>query len=203
MSISIDTFPSIPVNRYDIVRDQIRSGDILLCSGSSFFSTLIKKATNSVWSHVAFILRLDVISRIMVLESVESIGVRTVPLSSYVGNYNGSGKAYPGRMLVARHSQFHLASINNLSKIAVDLLGYPYDKDEILRIAARIMIGTTDFKLPLEEIGKDRAYICSEYAHKCYQSVGTDIDYDPGGFVTPADFAKTSFINPISFIQTP
>ncbi|MDF2868305.1 MAG: hypothetical protein K0S11_1775 [Gammaproteobacteria bacterium] len=89
MAISVNAFPDTPIRTYDSLRNQILSGDILLCSGSALFSNLIQQATQSVWSHVAFILRLDAIDRIMVLESVESIGVRTVPLSSYVYDYNG------------------------------------------------------------------------------------------------------------------
>ena len=67
----MDGFPHLPRKNYHEIRHEIRSGDILLCSGQSLFSTMIQKATNSVWSHVAFILRLDMIDRIMVLESVE------------------------------------------------------------------------------------------------------------------------------------
>jgi len=201
MSITIDAFPDIPVENYNTLRGQICSGDILLCSGTAFFSNLIQKTTHSVWSHVAFILRLDIIDRIMILESVESIGVRTVPLSSYISNYNGTGKGYPGRVLLARHAQFQPDYIINLSKTAVDLLGYPYDKKEILQIANRIMTRGTNIELPSVVTDQDQAYICSEYAYKCYQSVGIDIDHDPQGFVTPADFAKSPFVNGINFIK--
>ncbi len=51
-------------------------------------------------------------------------------------------------------------------------------------------------------IGEDNAYICSEYAYVCYESVGINIKYNPEGYVTPADFAKTPEINAIDFIQT-
>ena len=69
----MEAFPSLPNKHYRELRHEIRSGDILLCSGHSVFSTLIKKATGSIWSHIGFILRVDAIDRIMVLESVESI----------------------------------------------------------------------------------------------------------------------------------
>jgi hypothetical protein len=201
MAITVQTFPDVTIKDYATLRSEIRSGDILLCSGSSAFSHLIQKATNSVWSHVAFILRLDNIDRIMVLESVESIGVRTVPLSAYVVNYNGTGQGYAGQILLARHSKFDLANIANLSKTAIDLLGYPYNKQEIIDIAARIISKVTGFDLPPGQIQSERAFICSEYAYKCYQSVGVQLDCEPGGFVTPADFAKSNFVNAVSFIQ--
>ena len=47
-------------------------------------SQMIQAATDSIWSHVAFVVRLEVIDRIMVLESLEPVGVRTVPLSKYL-----------------------------------------------------------------------------------------------------------------------
>ncbi|MDF2868304.1 MAG: hypothetical protein K0S11_1774 [Gammaproteobacteria bacterium] len=63
------------------------------------------------------------------------------------------------------------------------------------------MVKASGFKLSEETLKQDRAYICSEYAYACYQSVGITIDYDPSGFITPADFAKTALVNSVSFIQ--
>ncbi len=71
MSVSVKNFPKLRRQDYKKVRPKIHSGDILLCSGSSVFSQMIQKATGSIWSHVAFVIRLDTIGRIMVLESVE------------------------------------------------------------------------------------------------------------------------------------
>lgn len=201
MPIAIDQFPNLPALSYDQVRKQIRSGDILLCSGSGVISELIKKTTGSVWSHVAFILRLDSIDRVMILESVESIGVRTVPLSSYINNYNGTGQGYAGKVLIARHQNFNPTDVNHLSKYAVDLFGYPYNKEEILRIAAKIGMKEFGFNIHDPLINQPHAYICSEYAYACYKSVGITINYDPQGYVTPADFAKTPEINAVSFID--
>src|SRR3990167_5984783 len=134
----METFPPLLSKHYREIHSQIRAGDILLCSGNSAFSSLIKKATQSVWSHVAFILRIEAIDRLMVLESVESIGVRTVPLSHYICNYNATGKGYPGKLMLARHQGVAHSNINVLSTLAVDYLGYPYNKEEIIHIAARI-----------------------------------------------------------------
>ncbi len=200
MAIPINQLPIISALNYQQLRPQIRSGDIMLCSGSSVFSNLIQQVTHSIWSHVAFILRLDAIDRIMVLESVESIGVRSVALSSYVSNYNGSGKAYPGNILIARHQAFDAKRIGDLSRTAVDLLGYPYDKDEIVRIATRISFKAISSQLPPVALGQDHSYICSEYAALCYQSVGITIKQESGGWVTPADFALTPEINPVNLI---
>lgn len=197
----MEEFPLVPSKKYQDLRHEIRSGDILLCSGSSTFSTLIQKATDSVWSHVAFILRLDAIDRIMVLESVESYGVRTVPLSSYVRNYNASGSAYPGRLMLARHAGIREEHIVKLSRSAVDLLGYPYGTTEIIHIATRISLHALGVHShPDNKLA--HAFICSEYAQTCFHSIGINIDYNHMGFIAPADFATHPAIKPLSYIET-
>jgi len=195
-------FSHVPIHSYDEFRAQIRSGDILLCSGSSIFSNMIQKATQSLWSHVGFILRLDVIDRIMVLESVESIGVRTVPLRTYINDYNGTERGYPGQILLARHQDFNHERMKNLSKFAVDLLGHPYDTNEILRIAARLSMNTVGLRPAAHDPTPTREFICSEYAYVCFESIGVNIEWNTLGFISPADFANSKKVAPISFIMT-
>ncbi|MEY4441910.1 MAG: hypothetical protein RL442_910, partial [Pseudomonadota bacterium] len=80
MSLTPRTFPLEPTLPYNqALRKRLQTGDILLCSGSGVFSDLIQQATDSPWSHVALIVRLDAIDRILLFESVETFGVRTVP----------------------------------------------------------------------------------------------------------------------------
>lgn len=201
MAISVRTFPKLRMEKYELVRPRIESGDLLLCSGSGVFSRMIRGATKTVWSHVAFVLRLEGIDRVMVLESVEPLGVRTVPLSHYVKDYSGNGKGYPGKLLIARHKDFPATSkaLNRMSRFAVDLFGYPYDKEEIVRIAARI--GKSLFGFKKNEIKRNREYICSEYAWECYNRVGLDIAYDPRGFVAPKDFARCRQITAVAAVK--
>lgn len=196
----MEAFPLIPTKSYNELRKDIRSGDILLCSGNAVFSNMIKQATHSPWSHVGFILRLDVIDRIMVLESVESIGVRTVSLRSYVNDYNGTEKAYPGTLMIARHKDLKQENIKNLSKHAIDLLGHPYNMQEVIRIAARVSMDTVGLNPANKDELTQREFICSEYAYECFRSVGVKIDFDPMGFIAPADFARCPKVTPIAFI---
>lgn len=193
--------PVVPVNDYETIRPLIKSGDILLCSGNSVISQMIQKTTHSMWSHVAFILRLDMIDRIMVLECVESIGVRAVTLGNYIKNYNGSDKGYPGQIMIARHQGVKPEQIVSLSRQATSLLGYPYSTQEILRIATRISLN--DIGLPLHNMENlpTKEFICSEYAYVCFNSIGVKIPYDPLGFIAPVDFARCDKVKPISFIK--
>ena len=108
MSVATRRFPNKPTSAYDEFRCEINSGDLLLCSGTSVFSSMIQAATKSIWSLVGFVMRLDSIDRVMILESVESIGVRTVPLSKYLYDYDSRGNPHPGRVVIARYSDFSM-----------------------------------------------------------------------------------------------
>ena len=195
MAIPVKRFPRKPAVSYQQFRPQIRSGDLLLCSGTGVFSLMIQASTKSVWSHVALLMRLDAIDRVMVLESLEPSGVRTVPLSKYLKDYDSQGNPYPGRMAIARHDNFtrqvNPTKLRRLGEFAVDLFGYPYDKDEIAKIAARIAASYLPFtSKDKKALKRDREYICSEYVWECYRKLGIRIDHGPKGFIAPADFAK-------------
>jgi len=188
-------FPSQAVSDYEPeVRAQLQNGDVLICSGSGLFSAMIRQATRSVWSHVGFIVRLDSIDRVLLLESVEPIGVRTVRLSKYLENYANDGKPYPGGLAIIRHADFEDAAkgsrFERLFQYAVDRFGYPYDKDEIAKIAARIMASKIPFTpKQMKKIKPDEEFICSEYVARCYEKVGIEIEWNEKGFISPADFA--------------
>lgn len=198
----MDGFPNVVTSNYEQIRNTIKTGDLLFASGTSLMSSMIKGATKSVWSHVAFIIYLEEVDRYMVMESVETIGVRTIPLSNYVRNYNGSGKGYPGKLMLAHYQNFPSENISNLSKQAVDLLGYPYNTNQILEIAARIGMDSFGFNSASPEIISQHAFICSEYVYICYQSVGISVDYNQQGYIAPADFARSPKVKPTCFIKT-
>ena len=196
MSISVNRFPRRKAVDYQSIRDEIRSGDILMCAGNAWFSKLIQRATGSTWSHVAFVMRLDEIGRVMVMESVESSGVRTVPLRSYLNDYNGSGEGYNGGLALVRHRQFaervSAHKLKSFGQFAADLFGYPYDRNEIAKIATRIAASRLPFSgREHRELQRDKEYICSEYVWECYKSVGIRVPHHSRGFITPADFART------------
>ena len=102
-------------------------------------------------------------------------------------------------MILARHRAFKEeappdTSLQSLGRFAADLLGYPYDKDEIAKISARIAAGFLPFsKAEKRALKPDREYICSEYVFECYKTLGIEIERDPRGFVAPADFARAQY----------
>ena len=180
---------------YSAIRDQLADGDILLASGSYSFSKLIQLGTDSPWSHCAFILRLPSIDRVVVLESVEDAGIRAVPLSGYLGDYEGPKEPYGGKIAIARHElaypklQANAVALKSITSFAFDLLSHPYAKDDIINIGARIAASKIGVTPSTEIKPKPGVYICSEFLDACYQHIGVAIQWDRLGFIAPSDVA--------------
>jgi uncharacterized protein YycO len=173
---------ALPVLPYSDLRAKLRSGDLLFTSGDYLVSKAIQKVTNSPWSHVGIVIRLDSIDRMLLLESVEDMGVRFAPLSKYLKDYE-NGRPYKGRAVLARCKDVNAETITGISTFGIDELTQPYDKDEIAKILARITLG----------IGKkerDREYICSELVYECFLHAGKEFTYDSRGFISPEDVWK-------------
>jgi cell wall-associated NlpC family hydrolase len=156
----------LPVRRYEAVRADLRSGDLVFCSGSYFFSGLIQRFTRSVWSHVGIVYRDEQLQRLFILESEAGIGVRLVPISKYLRDYHGRRRPYRGQIVIARvNPEPGEALVRQAVSFGMDLLTKPYDNFEILRIAARIAF----------RVGRrtqDRKFICSELVDECYRAAG-------------------------------
>ncbi|WP_223594016.1 YiiX/YebB-like N1pC/P60 family cysteine hydrolase [Neobacillus bataviensis] len=182
---------------YQLARQEIRTGDLLFCSGRHIVSELIKKVSDSMFSHVALLCYWN--DRVVVLESVENDGVRAVPLSHYLYNYENSNKKYKGELYLARHEEvgnphFDLGKINKMLGNAVDLLNYNYDKDEIARIVARVGLGIGKHK-------DDKAFICSEFVDVCFKQMDIVFGRDPMGFIFPEHIAADAKVRPLFEIQ--
>lgn len=207
MPLNQTKFPEDSPVDYATLRPHLRDGDILICSGRGLFSTMIQQATNSIWSHVGLILRLETLDRVMLLESVEPAGVRTVRLSKYLTGY-ADDAPYQGGLAVIRHQAFTQradpAALQTLARYAVDQFGHPYDKHDIARIAARIMSARVPFTREQQNrIKRNQEYICSEYVARCYETVGIHVPWNRKGFIAPADFAADPQFNLVSVLQSP
>lgn len=206
MAMSTMRFPRKEITPYGKAREKILSGDLLMCSGSGFFSRMIQRGTGSAWSHVGFVMCVEEIDRVMVFESVEPQGIRTVPLSKYLTDYDSHGNPYPGRVAIARHSDFAIkateTALKKFGQFAVGLFGYPYDRDEIARIAARIVSSHLPFSLDEKKsLKRDREYICSEYVWECYLSLGIKVAFDSKEYIAPVDFAKADEVELLEVLK--
>jgi hypothetical protein len=191
-----------------VISRKVRDGDLLLCSGADPFSKLIGWATSSPWTHVALAYRDPSLGRIMVFESVQQLGVRTVPLSKFIHQSSTGQKPYPGKIILARHADYAdkggksgSAPMRHLADFAVDRFGQPFAGTEILKIATRIMVGSLDRKMP-RSLGPKNEFICSEYVSKCFEAVGIQITWDGRGFIAPADFARDPKVRAIARFRT-
>ena len=208
MAIDDQALTTLKAEPLSAVLGRIRDGDLLLCSGDQPISKLIRAATHSPWSHVALAYRWNSIGRVMVFESVEHVGVRTVPLEDFVLRSGKKRKPYPGQIILARHADYAsqagaVASANTrrLADFAVDRFGAPFAAAEVLKIGLRIAAGGVGLKMP-RMLGPDNEFICSEYVAKCYQKVGIEIPWDQKGFIAPADFARDPKVHALTRIST-
>lgn len=136
------------------MRDTFASGDLLFASGDYLVPRTIQKFSGSPRSHVGIVFRLDSIDRVLLLESVEDIGVRFIPLSKYLTDYEHE-KPYRGRVILARCEGVDAEIVSGLAGFGIDEVNRPYRHDEVAEIMARIALG----------IGKkerDTRYVCSE-----------------------------------------
>jgi hypothetical protein len=197
MTLSLDSFPTErPPEDLQIVLPRLRSGDLLLCAGTGVFSKLIQQATGSIWSHVALVWHWPGVDRVVVFESVESVGVRMVPLEKYLLNYDNDGKPYPGRMALLGHARYPkglpLANEAPIVRYAIDQLGYAYNKQELLRLSARIMAAKlTGAEIQAKGLAPQKEFICSEFVAECLGQAGVSVPANQFGFVAPADFAAS------------
>ncbi len=197
MPISLTTFPTErPPEDLPKVLPRLRSGDLLLCAGSGVFSKLIQQATGSIWSHVALVWHWPGVDRVVLFESVESVGVRMVPLEKYLLNYANDGQAYPGRMALLGHTRhpygLPLSHEGPIVRYAIDQLGYAYNKQELLRLSARIMAAKlSDEDMQAKGLARQKEFICSEFVAECLAQSGLSVPPNQFGFVAPADFAAS------------
>jgi hypothetical protein len=205
MAIDPSVLNSLKPQAYSAIRDQVRDGDLLLCSATDSVSRLIRWATASPWSHVAIAYRLDTIDRVLVLECVEKIGVRAVPLSTFISRTSSGEHPYPGKILLARHGAMAAKSRRNpwtkIATFAFDRLGERFSSGEILKIGLRIIAGRFRRRLH-PTLGPKDEFICSEYVARCLHAVGVEIPWDGLGFVAPCDIANDPRVTAIALIKT-
>lgn len=186
----------------------IHDGDILLCSGHDAFSRLIGWSTKSPWTHVAVAYHWPSLGRIMVFEAVAKIGVRTVPMATFLRQSSSGVTPYPGKIVLARHADFAKAhgrgdspAARKFADFAVDKFGQPFSGREVAKIGLRICLGRFERHMP-RSLGPQDEFICSEYIARCFAAVGIEIEWDKLGFIAPADFANDPKIEAIARFRT-
>jgi Permuted papain-like amidase enzyme, YaeF/YiiX, C92 family len=161
----------MPVIAYDKIRNFVKTGDIFFSSGSYAFSGVIQKLTKSTWSHVAVIYKDEELGRVLVLEAEPYVGIRLIPLSKYLHDYQGKKRPYKGQIAIAKlNMDTPKENLNKGISFGLDELTRPYDNFEIVRIMVRIL-----FHISRRE--KNRNYICSELVRDIFAKAGIIMHY--------------------------
>lgn len=163
--------------QYQDFRSQLNTGDLIFASGNYAFSRAIRRVTRSIWSHVGLIVCTH--DRVLVLESIELVGVRLAPLSKYLDQYEGQ-QPYNGRLVVARRLDIDAAQAQQAVCFGLDALTKPYDHLEIASIVYRALR-----KKPRRYDPDDHTYLCSELVYHAFAHAHIQVDADAQGFVSP------------------
>jgi hypothetical protein len=203
MAVSKDEFEKMPVVPYNQARarpDGLRTGDVLLFHSTDLASDMTEIFTNSLWCHAAFIWNIAEADRVLVLESVEKIGVRAMPMSAKINGSAASPKPFGGGLLVARHEDMALKpdpqKIHSMTEYALDRIGYPYSQKELAEIMIRIALAKLG-DIVQGRLDPKNQFICSEYVASCYHAMGIELAPEKLGFIAPGDIANDPKIHAV------
>lgn len=179
--------------QYESIRPSLKTGDIVLFSGKSKVSFMIKLATNSIWSHVGMALRLPQSEAVFLWESTTlsnlkdittgkaKRGVQLVLLSERLRAYDGKVAIRPLLKGVDEPGYYDLMEFRE------EVRGRDYERDkmELVKSAYDGPFGANEEDLS--------SLFCSELVAEAYQRLGL-LQVPPKGLpsneYTPRDFAK-------------
>lgn len=206
MTIPDDALETYRPKPFAQVRKLVQDGDLFLCQGKDPFSKLIRWSTKSPWSHIAIAFRIDSLDEVIVVESVQNIGVRAVALSEFCSRDSTGASPYPGKILLARHNAYgggpEDPKVRKMAAFAFDHLGSKFAPNEITKIGLRIFMArlmgarhTPRLLIPDDE------FICSEFVAKAYEAAKVKIPWDGLGFIAPCDFAVDPDVEAIAQVD--
>jgi hypothetical protein len=189
-----DKFEGKKPQPYEEVREKIHNGDLLFCGGTHWLSKVIRYFSGkSDVSHVGIIYWWK--GRLMLFESVESKGVRIIPLRQYVTDYNNTKKPYSGRIYIARHKGIHCKpkrgmkprdvdseQVNKMLEYAATLLNKKFSVWEGVRFFWHATTGHGKYD-------ENEQYLCSEFVAKCFLEAAGITFKNDHGFAAPEHIA--------------
>ena len=176
---------------YDIIRDEISIGDLLLFSGDNFVSRVIRFSqlmsgyprNEAKFSHVALVIREPLFNQVLVWESTLNkkvnqnvvSGVQVSALSEQLQKYAGEIWLRKLRVAPLEHQVDQLANFRH------EIKGRPYEGDK-----AELLMSLADEAI----LGQDLSSVfCSELVAEGYKRMGYLPQNMPSNSYTPADFA--------------
>ncbi len=185
--------------KYSDMRQNLKTGDIVLFGGRGLISTGIKWLTRSKYSHVGMVLNLPVhdmsnlpVSNVVLLWESTTLskisdvvsgrarrGVQLVPLSERIKSYNGDIIA----VRPLQYAKFNAEQMLRLHKLRHNVAGRPYEQSKIELLRSAIDIGPDQ----PEDLS---SLFCSELVAEAYQEMGLLSSIKPSNEYTPRDFSS-------------
>ncbi len=177
--------------KYSEIRNELKSGDMVLFSGGGFVSRMIQMFTRSEWSHVGLVIKDDWWDMLLLWESTTLSKIKTVhgnvrqgvairPLSEVIENYDGE--------VGIRTLTFPLTDAQELTiaELRQEFKGRNYEesKSELFKSAYDFIGGKNEEDLS--------SLFCSELVAEAYQRVHFFDEVKPSNEYTPADLADVS-----------
>lgn len=189
------------LSNYDEIRHLVKTGDIVLFSGSGFVSRLIKFATRSKWSHVGIIYRPDPDGTVFIYESTTlspiknkkgsyTRGVQTVDFRSRLRTYKGSVAI---RLL---ESDLTNEQLLGMEAVRDEMRNKPYERSRAE--LAKSILG----KWGIYQKADSSSQFCSELVAYCLQGMKVLTKNRSANSYTPADLARTiRLVEPYDYSQ--
>ena len=174
--------------KYQDIRDQIKTGDILLFNGRHWLSHVIEGISHSKYSHVAFLTRWE--GRIIAMQA-DLRGVEVIPASMLVCRYEGCVEWWR-----LGDAQRHAFDGRDFLNRALTLIGIKYGYLSLLWLGIRMMLGMSVYRR-FSHVRPSTLY-CSQFVSYCYKNEGLDINAKAGvDGTSPSDFALSGlFVEP-------
>ncbi len=176
---------------YEEIRDELKTGDIVLFGGKGLISWLIKKITHNHYSHIGMIVKINGLDFVAIWESTtlsnvpdiyhkKRKGVQIVQLSERIASYKGSISI---RQL--KGFKFGKKEEKIIADLRTEINNRPYEKNYLSLIKS-----AWDGKW-----GKNRkrdlsSLFCSELVAEAYLRLGLIADNETSNEYTPADFSE-------------
>ena len=175
--------------KYQDLREQLKTGDLLLFRGNRLLSGVIERLSDSPYSHVAIVARWH--DRVVAFQA-DLRGVEVLPASTMVCKYSGKVDWWSLKQEL-REGPFQEEALFNT---ALTLLGIKYAYWRLFELGLRIVLGRT--LNPKDAHATPDSLFCSEFVSRCYRNAapGNLLDVDKmanDACTSPADFATSGF----------
>lgn len=181
------------VNYNSKIRNQLKTGDIVLFNGKGRISTGIKFATKSPWSHVGLIYVFEEQNMVAIWESttlnkLKDIDTNTLRQGVQIVSFTERVEQYRGNMAIRilKNANLSKYDYNCLNKLRKELSGKPYEKSILELIKSAWDVPSISFSENQEDLS---SLFCSELVAKAYKTLGLLPTEIPSNEFVPCDFS--------------